>query len=195
MVNPGRRYSTRPAIDSATNPAGTSGVWAVASVLELHAAIATAAAKPSMGRIAVVPPRGLPPLLPPVRVHAVERRLAAGHPLATADRGFGGLLDLCRHGGFDLRQRRDAPPLLLQILFVQPDRVAPAPVGEQPRGQCLPRLALVVRRMTAHSEGLRHQQRGPLAGPARRRRDRGGGVGIEHVVAVEARAANPVTPG
>src|SRR2546422_7113469 len=54
------------------------------------------------------------------------------------------------------------------------------------------RLALVVRRVPAHAEGLGDEQRGALAAAAAVGGELRGRVGVEHVVAVELRAPGAV---
>ncbi len=52
-------------------------------------------------------------------------------------------------------------------------------------GNDLARLALVMRRMTTHAEGLRGEHHRSVAGAAPIRGQLGGGKGIEHIVSVE----------
>src|SRR6266566_98680 len=99
-------------------------------------------------------------------VHANERAVARRHRGAARE----GVLRRALDGGRDLSLdrleagRRHA--VRLQVLLVQPDRVALPPLLKQLGGKRLTRLALVVRLVPAHAEGLGDEQRGALAAAA-----------------------------
>src|SRR2546421_2042594 len=131
-------------------------------------------------------------MLMTVRIHSSEGSCALRHFLAARQRGDGRLLDLLRDLGFDIRKRRRGHAFFLEVLLVETDRVALAPCGKQIGRKRFARLALIVRRMTAHPERFSNEQCWALAGAAARRRDPRRGVCVEHIVAVECCSPDPV---
>src|SRR2546425_12004409 len=92
------------------------------------------------------------------RVYPIQRRLPRGHPLAALQRRVGGLLHLRRHCCLDPRQALCYYPVFLQVFLVQPDRIALPPQLEQLAWDGVPRLALIMGRVTTHAEGLGHER-------------------------------------
>src|SRR5438034_5839395 len=127
-----------------------------------------------------------------LRIDSPQRALPRRHRGAARE----GVLRRALDGGRDLSLdrleagRRHA--VRLEVLLVQPDRVALPPLLKQLGGKRLTRLALVVRRVPAHAEGLGDEQRGALAAAAAVGGELRGRVGVEHVVAVELRAPGAV---
>src|SRR6266540_42486 len=140
------------------------------------------------------PPDRLSALLAmaPPRIDALQRALPRRHPLPACERFLGGALDLPGHLRLDLFEplRRDAS--LLQVLLVQPDRVALPPPLEQLGGERLPGLPFIVGRVAAHPERLGNEHRGPFPLATARGRELRRRVRVEHVVAVELGAPDAV---
>src|SRR5438105_5454607 len=127
-----------------------------------------------------------------VRIHSSEGSCALRHFVAARQRGGRRLLDQLRDLSFDTRKRRRGHAFFLEVLLVEADRVALAPCGKQIGRKRFARLALIVRRMTAHPKRFSNEQCWALAGAAARRRDPRRGVGVEHIVAVESCSPDPV---
>src|SRR4029077_16045637 len=127
-----------------------------------------------------------------VGVHAVERRLPDRHPVAALQGLFGGAVDLPGHPRLDFLETRRRVPVLLEVLLVQPDRIALPPRLEEAVGEGLARLPLVVRRVPAHAKRLGDEERRSVAATATVGGQLGRRVGIEHVVAVERRSQDAV---
>src|SRR2546426_1211697 len=138
------------------------------------------------------PCRLLPPLL---RVHPDHGTLPRGHLRTARPRYLRRPLHQGRHRSLHLAQLLRRASLFLQVLLVQADGVALAPGLEHLGGERLPRLTLVVRRVPAHAERLGDKHGRALTIAAARGREPGGGVGVEHVVAVELGAPHPVLGG
>src|SRR6266542_4221997 len=122
------------------------------------------------------------------RIHSLESCGAFGHPLAARQRLRGGPLDLCGDIGFHVQENFFGRSFFLQILLVQPDRVALAPFRKQLGRKRFAGFALVVGRMAPHAERFSDQQRGAVPRAATIRRHPRRGKGVEHVVAVEERS-------
>src|SRR2546426_371525 len=126
------------------------------------------------------------------RIHSLEGGDALRHVVAARQRRGGRLFDLIRDFGFDRREHGRGDALLLQVLLVQADRIAFAPCGKQIGRKRFPRLALIVGRVSAHAERFSEKQRRSVACAAACGGDPGRGIRVEHVVAVERRAPDPV---
>src|SRR5438093_64836 len=125
-------------------------------------------------------------LLPPVFcIHSIQRGLRLRHPLTARNRLLGGLLDRRGHLSLNLRERFRLHALFLQMLRIQPDRVALAPCRKKLGRKRFASLALVMRRVTTHAERFRDQHRRPVAATTPLGGDSCGRVGVEHVVAVK----------